>query len=164
MYFAWPTPSGTKRTRVYTSANGTAHLYGPVGSLPVYQQAKVGLEANRGELASASFMPTPPLISGLSGWSVKLSDRRPAPESSLQATAIGRDISGRPAAGLRTVFTWKIGGRAERFVTETDRQGIARCPIDVGNARVGEPVYVRGETEAAGRTRANMPYFVISAQ
>ncbi len=160
----WPTPSGSvKKIPVYTASDGTTHLCGPVSTLPLYRRSYVTLAQGGRELARAWFMPTPPLAEGLDGWAVTLSDTRPTQHTVLRAQARARDASGRPAAGLKTVFTWTIGSTTKRYYTYTDTNGAAYCSHDIGAAPIGVRAYVRGETEAAGRTRANMPSFVTVA-
>ncbi len=104
VYFVWPTPSGTMRVRRYTEADGRAHYYGPVGSLPVYRRATVKLEVLGKERASAWFMPTRPLVDGPRGWAVTCQrpGRFPTARSRLSPLHVTSPASRRATCALRS--------------------------------------------------------------
>jgi hypothetical protein len=160
--FGWPTASGAVTTAIaITGPSGVAYTTRVMGALPSWVKAPVRIEAaSSGAVKRGStwFIPSVALHSGETGFHVGMSVAKPARESTVTAWAIARDRSGHRVSGLRVTFSWRFHTVTITRTAVTDAKGVARCPLDIGQATRGFRVNVTAQAVATATRRAGASF------
>lgn len=158
---SWPKADGSvTKVVAYTDANGIAHDYEDIGTLPYLRKMPVtAVQSTSGTTAKAAtwFMVTPALAAE-DGITLSISPHDAPRETTATATVLLRDVNRRPIADMPVTVKWSATsdyGPPYLAVSEalTDIDGKARVPWFTGDA--SGQIYVKAETSAAGKLRTD---------
>jgi len=158
----WPLKDKTVHVTVYTEPDGVAHWWQNIGPATMMQERKVlsrsftsGVTLND----STSYFPSPKLAGGTKGVKTTLSNRTPKRGTVVRAKTRFRSTSGKPVKGLKVTFTWSFKSGTKKTYAVTNASGNAYSSLNIGKAKKGYAVRVRGRATSGGSTRSSSTTF-----
>ncbi len=147
-------PSGPVTDLRYSDSHGVARTYHRVVSADAGHTIRVVAVAEAGGKSATStttFTPRVSIGSGTGGLKTSVSNSHPAQGSVVAVTAIVRDTSGNPMAGLKVTFSWKFRTKTVTVDAVTDSTGVARCSRNIYASSRGFRVIVSARVVVAAR-------------
>ena len=154
---SWPLPDGTrKQYRTWTNSAGDAERTIAVGKLRMLRRQDVPMVAivNGATLdRSRWFIPSPKLDIGRAGFKTVVNDATPHVGQTIRVTALARDTSGRPVAGLQVTWTWDLGRTTVRTSGITNAYGKAYSTRLITSSLTSGTVSIKAHVQAYSLNR-----------
>ncbi len=159
---SWPLSNGTETVTVYTEPDGVAHWWQNIGPASMMKRRSVESRSHSSgttTVDSGWYIPSPKLASGTKGVRTTLSNRTPKQGTVVRAKTKFRSVSGKPVKGLKVTFTWQFKSGTKKTYAYTNAKGNAYSSLNIGKAKKGYPVRVRGRAMSGGSTRSSSTTF-----
>lgn len=160
--FKWPLKDKTVYVTTYTEPDGVAHWWQNIGAASMMKKRGVESRSVTNNVATVDsdwYMPSPKLAAGKKGVKTTLSTRTPKQGKVVRAKTKFKSTSGKPIKGLRVTFTWEFKSGTKTTYAYTNASGNAYSSMNIGKAKKGYPVRVRGRAQSGGRTRSSSTTF-----
>lgn len=159
----WPLSSGgTATIRIYTDPTGKNHWTRSIGTSPLMQKRTISVRATTNgvtKTASAWYMPTPVLATGLDGFRTTNNNFRPDPGEWVTVTSTVRDTSGRPVAGIPVTWTWTYTTTSVTTTAVTNSAGIATSKRQVHDYTTRNKVTIYAKLQSGSANRNSTTWF-----
>jgi len=159
---SWPLSNGTETVTVYTEPDGVAHWWQNIGPATMMKRRSVESRSHSSgttTVDSGWYIPSPKLASGTKGVKTTLSNRTPKQGTVVRAKTKFRSVSGKPVKGLKVTFTWQFKSGTKKTYATTNAYGNAYSSLNIGKAKKGYAVRVRGRAMSGGSTRSSSTTF-----
>lgn len=156
--FSWLINGRTKSVTVYSHKDGVAYWWERIGEAPLMRRHNAVAVSRTNDVVmsdSAWYVPSPRLGAGTSGVKTTLSTRKPRQNTVVKAKTKFRSASGKPVKGLKVTFTWKFASGTKKTYAYTNANGNAYSEMNIGKAKKGYKVRVRGRAQSGGQTRSS---------
>jgi len=99
------------------------------------------------------FIPSPKLDIGRAGFRTAVNDATPNVGQTIRVTALARDTSGRPVAGLQVTWTWDLGRTTVRTSGITNASGKAYSTRLITSRLTSGTVSIKAHVQAYSLNR-----------
>ena len=150
-------PEGRRKEyRTWTNSAGDAERTIAVGKLRMLKRQDVPVVAivNGATIGrSRWFIPSPKLDIGRAGFKTVVNDATPNVGQTIRVTALARDTSGRPVAGLQVTWTWDLGRTTVRTTGITNAYGKAYSTRLITSRLTSGTVSIKAHVQAYSLNR-----------
>ncbi len=156
--FSWVIDGKTKSVTVYSHKDGVAYWWEKIGKAPLMRKHDAKAVARTNDVVktdSAWYVPSPKLGAGKKGVKTTLSTRKPKQNTVVTAKTKFKSVSGKPVKGLKVTFTWQFKSGTKKTYAYTNANGNAYSKMNIGKAKKGYKVRVRGRAKSGGLTRSS---------
>ena len=156
--FSWQIGSKTETVTVYTHEDGVGYWWKSIGQAPLMRKHYAKAVSWSNDVVRedrAWYMPSPRLGTGTKGVKTTLSTRKPKRNTVVRAKTKFRSASGKPVKGLKVTFTWQFKSGTKKTYAYTNASGNAYSSMNIGKAKKGYKVRVRGRAQSGGQTRSS---------
>jgi len=155
---SWQIGSIVETVTVYSHKDGVGYWWKSIGQTPLMRKHYAKAMSWTNDVVredKAWYVPSPRLGSGTKGVKTTLSTRKPKRNTVVRAKTTFKSASGKPVKGLKVTFTWQFKSVTRKTSTYTNASGNAYSSMNIGKAKKGYAVRVRGQAQSGGQTRSS---------